>query len=45
MAKNNIASKIVYSFFKIFFSVSENPSREINPPKKNFNSKATQPAW
>jgi heptosyltransferase-2 len=34
MAKNNISSKIVYSFFKIFFSLSENPSREILPPKK-----------
>ena len=34
MAKNNISSKVVYSFFKIFLSVSENPSREINPPKK-----------
>ncbi len=34
MAKNNISSKIVYSFFKIFFSISENPSREIPPPKK-----------
>ena len=34
MAKNNISSKIVYSFFKIFFSVLENPSREITPPKK-----------
>ncbi len=34
MAKNNIKSKIVYSFFKIFFSVLEKPSREIDPPKK-----------
>jgi heptosyltransferase-2 len=34
MAKNNILSKIVYSFFKIFLSVPENPSREITPPKK-----------
>jgi len=34
MAKNNISSKIIYSFLKIFFSVSENPSREISPPKK-----------
>ncbi len=34
MAKNNISSKIVYSFFKIFLSVLENPSREIKPPKK-----------
>jgi len=34
MAKNNISSKIIYSFFKIFFSISENPSRVISPPKK-----------
>ncbi|MDH3268577.1 MAG: glycosyltransferase family 9 protein [Ignavibacteria bacterium] len=34
MAKNNISSKIVYSFFKILFSVSETPSRELNTPKK-----------
>ena len=34
MAKNNISSKIIHSFFKIFFSVSENPSRVISPPKK-----------
>jgi ADP-heptose:LPS heptosyltransferase len=34
MAKNNILSKIVYSFFKIFLSVPENPSREITPHKK-----------
>jgi len=34
MAKNNISSKIIYSFFKIFFSVSENPSRVISSPNK-----------
>ncbi len=34
MAKNNILSKIVYSFFKIFFSIQENHSREIGKPKK-----------
>ena len=34
MAKNNILSQIVYSLFKIFFSVSENLSRELNHPKK-----------
>lgn len=33
MAKNNILSQIVYSLFKIFFSISENPSRELNHPK------------
>lgn len=34
MSRNNIVSNIVYSFFKIFFSVPENPSRELTPPKK-----------
>jgi ADP-heptose:LPS heptosyltransferase len=34
MTKKNILSQIVYSLFKIFFSVSENPSRELNHPKK-----------
>jgi ADP-heptose:LPS heptosyltransferase len=34
MSANNPASNIVYAFFKIFFSVTENPSREISPPKK-----------
>ncbi|MBK9098269.1 MAG: glycosyltransferase family 9 protein [bacterium] len=34
MSKNNLLSKIVYSFFKIFFSVTENPAREINTPQK-----------
>ena len=32
--KQNFASKIVYSFFKLFFSVDENPERKISPPKK-----------
>ncbi len=34
MSKNNISSKIIYSFFKIFLSVPENPSRKIISPKK-----------
>jgi ADP-heptose:LPS heptosyltransferase len=34
MAKNNFAAKIVYSFFKIFFSVQENQSRNIGSLKK-----------
>lgn len=34
MPKKNLASNIVYSFFKILFSVEDNPSREISPPKK-----------
>jgi len=34
MAEKNLASNIVYTLFKIFFSVSENPSREITAPKK-----------
>ena len=34
MAKNNFASMLVYSFFKIFFSVEENNSRDIGTPKK-----------
>lgn len=34
MAKNNFASKMVYSFFRIFFSVEENGSRDIGSPKK-----------
>ena len=34
MPKKNFASNIVYSFFKLFFSVEENPERKINPPKK-----------
>ena len=34
MAKSNIASKIIYSLFKLFFAIEENPSRKINPPKK-----------
>ena len=34
MSANNPASNLVYTFFKIFFSVSENASREINSPRK-----------
>jgi ADP-heptose:LPS heptosyltransferase len=34
MAKKNLASNIVYSFFKLFLSVDENTSRKIDPPKK-----------
>jgi len=34
MPKKNIASNIVYSFFKLFLSVKENPERKISPPKK-----------
>jgi len=34
MPKQNFASNIVYSFFKALFSIPENPSREINPPRK-----------
>ena len=34
MSANNPASNIVYTFFKIFFSVPENASREINSPRK-----------
>lgn len=34
MPKKNLASNIVYSFFKLFLSVEENPERKINPPKK-----------
>jgi ADP-heptose:LPS heptosyltransferase len=34
MSANNTASNIVYTFFKIFFSVSENASRYITPPQK-----------
>jgi ADP-heptose:LPS heptosyltransferase len=34
MPKKNFASNIVYSFFKLFLSVEENPERKINPPKK-----------
>ncbi|MCW9065976.1 MAG: ADP-heptose--LPS heptosyltransferase, partial [Ignavibacteriaceae bacterium] len=34
MAKENLASQIVNSIFKIVLSVQENPSREIIPPKK-----------
>ena len=34
MAEKSLAANIVYTLFKIFFSVSENPSREITVPKK-----------
>jgi heptosyltransferase-2 len=34
MSKNNLLSNIVYTFFKIFFSVPENPSRELTSHKK-----------
>lgn len=34
MPKKNFTSKIVYSFFKLFFSVDENPNRHISNPKK-----------
>jgi len=34
MPKKNLASKIVYSLFKLLFSIEENPSREIDPPQK-----------
>ena len=34
MPRNNLVSNIVYSFFKIFFSVPENTARELTPPKK-----------
>ncbi len=34
MPKQNFASKIVYSLFKLFFSVDENPEKKISPPKK-----------
>jgi len=34
MPKKNFASNIVYSFFKLFLSVEENPERKINSPKK-----------
>lgn len=34
MAEKSLASNIAYTFFKIFFSVPENPSREITAPKK-----------
>ncbi|MEJ2102998.1 MAG: glycosyltransferase family 9 protein [Ignavibacteriaceae bacterium] len=34
MAKENFVTNLVYSFFKIFFSLDENPSREINNPRK-----------
>jgi len=34
MAKKSIASELINSIFKIFLSIQENPSREINPPKK-----------
>ncbi len=34
MARNNLASKIVYSFFRSFFSVEENQSKDIGKPKK-----------
>ncbi|MCW8803616.1 MAG: glycosyltransferase family 9 protein [Ignavibacteriaceae bacterium] len=34
MPKQNFASKIVYSFFKLFLSVDEIPGRKISPPIK-----------
>ena len=34
MAKKNIASQLINSIFKILLSIQENPSRNINPPKK-----------
>lgn len=34
MPKKNLASNIVYSFFKLFLSVEVNPERKISPPKK-----------
>jgi ADP-heptose:LPS heptosyltransferase len=34
MPKRNFASNIVYSFFKLFFSLEENKSRNIGSPKK-----------
>jgi len=34
MARKNFASQLVNSIFKIFLSIPENPSRELNPPKK-----------
>lgn len=34
MSANNLASNIVYTFFKIFFTVTENSSKEINSPQK-----------
>jgi len=34
MPKKNFTSKVVYSFFKLFFSVEENPDRHIRNPKK-----------
>lgn len=34
MPKENLATKIVYLFFKLLFSVNENPDRNISVPKK-----------
>ena len=34
MPKENLATKIIYSFFKLLFSVNENPDRNISVPKK-----------
>lgn len=34
MAENSFVQNIVYTFFKIFFSVPENPSRELAVPNK-----------
>ena len=34
MPKKKLFSNIVYSFFKLFLSVEENPERKISPPKK-----------
>jgi heptosyltransferase-2 len=34
MSGNSLFSNIVYSIFKIFLTLPENPSREIAPPKK-----------
>ena len=34
MAKKNLTSKILYSFFKLLFSVDENPDKHIGSPKK-----------
>jgi len=34
MAKKNFATNLVNSFFKILFSLDENPDREINNPEK-----------
>jgi ADP-heptose:LPS heptosyltransferase len=34
MPKKNFTSKIVYSFFKLFFSIDENPDRRISDLKK-----------